>query len=356
LGLFVASLQQLPHEPQGRELLNGVDASVRALQDMLNAFFDYSRLDAPTLQIQSKPFSVNSQFEQLRRSFAVMAAGKGVRLRIRPCKLWLQTDPVLLQRVLLNLVGNALQHTTRGSVLVACRSVKQGQAARIEVWDSGIGIAPEHHSKIFEEFYQVGNQERDRTKGLGLGLSIVKRTCGLLNLPLQMRSSPGMGSRFCVEVPRAIAQSQRPVMNEDIGSDMLDLNHRHVLLIEDDELGSVALQGVLQSWGYWVTRVDTAQAACEQVRRGPHPDVLVSDLRLRGELSGLDAVRMVRELLGKQIPACMISGDTAAEVREQVQAAGMVLLQKPVRPAKLRSVLRQALRGKSIDALGLGEA
>ncbi|TXT36125.1 MAG: periplasmic sensor hybrid histidine kinase [Comamonadaceae bacterium] len=355
LGLFVASLKQLPHGAQGSELLHGVDASVRVLQDMLNAFFDYSRLDAPSLQIQSKPFSVNSQFEQLRNNFAVMAAGKGVRLRIRPSKLWLQTDPVLLQRVLLNLVSNALQHTTRGCVLVACRSAKQGQAARIEVWDSGIGIAPEHHDKIFEEFYQVGNQERDRTKGLGLGLSIVKRTCGLLNLNLYMRSSLGQGSRFSVEVPRAVAQQHRPVVAMDDHTGMAELSQKHVLLIEDDALGSLALTGVLQSWGCRVTRVDTALAACEQVRRGPLPDVLVSDLRLRGELSGLDAVRMVRELLGQNVPACMISGDTAVEVREQVQAAGLVLLQKPVRPAKLRSVLRQALRGKSIDALGLDE-
>ena len=356
LGMFVASLKQLPHEPHSTELIKGVDASVRALQDMLNAFFDYSRLDAPSLQIQSKPFSVNSQFEQLRSSFAVMAVSKGVRLRIRPSKLWLQTDPVLLQRVLLNLVSNALQHTERGCVLVACRSVRQGQAARIEVWDSGIGIAPEHHQKIFEEFYQVGNQERDRTKGLGLGLSIVKRTCGLLNLPLQMRSSPGHGSRFCVEVPRAVTQNQRPVVGEDDHTSMLvDLSHRHVLLIEDDELGSLALRGVLQSWGCRVTSVDTALAACEQVRRGPPPDLLVSDLRLRGAHNGLEAVRMVRELLRQNVPACMISGDTAAEVREQVQAAGLVLLQKPVRPAKLRSVLRQALRGKSIDMPGLAD-
>lgn len=355
LGLFVASLKQLPHDAHSAELVRGIDTSVRALQDMLNAFFDYSRLDAPSLQIQTKAFPVSQLFEQLRTSFSVMAAGKGVRLRIRPSKRWLQTDPVLLQRVLLNLVSNALQHTSHGSVLVACRSARGGAAARIEVWDSGIGIAPEHHSKIFEEFYQVGNQERDRTKGLGLGLSIVKRTCGLLGLGLQMRSSLGDGSRFSIEVPKAEVPKLRPLVIVDEGSGAADLSQRQVLLIEDDELGSLALSGVLQSWGCRVTRVDTALAACEQVHRGLVPDVLVSDLRLRGDYNGLDAVQMVRKVLGQNVPACMISGDTANEVRAQVQAAGLLLLQKPVRPAKLRSVLRHVLRDKSVGALGLGE-
>lgn len=347
LGLFVSRLTQLPHDAQTQTLVAGVDASVRALQDMLDVFFDYSRLDAPSIQVRAQAFPVNYLFEQLRTSFDGMAADKGLRLRIRPSALWLQSDPVLLYRVLLNLVSNALQHTQQGTVLVVCRPVFGAANARIEVWDSGVGIAPEHHVRIFEEFFQVGNAERDRSKGLGLGLSIVERSCRLLNLPLSLRSSLGSGSRFCVQVPTAPAQ----IMDEPAGvadlPGVATFDDLQVLLVEDDALGGAALKGLLESWGCQVTMAETALGACELACHVARPDVIVSDFRLPGQNNGIDAVRMVREALGFDVAACLISGDTAETVREQVRAAGLVLLQKPVRPAKLRNVLRHAAQAKS---------
>ncbi|MDD2881778.1 MAG: hybrid sensor histidine kinase/response regulator [Rhodoferax sp.] len=355
LGLFVARLTQLPHDAQTQALVAGVDASVRALQDMLDTFFDYSRLDAPSMQVRSQAFPVNHLFEQLRTSFAGVAAGKGLRLRIRPSNLWLQTDPVLLYRVLLNLVSNALQHTQQGTVLVACRPGFRSTHARIEVWDSGVGIAPEHHARIFEEFFQVGNAERDRSKGLGLGLSIVQRSCRLLNLPLSLHSSLGRGSRFCLQVPATVAQlSSLPLGAAD--SPMAAFDGLQVLLVEDDVLGGAALTGLLESWGCHVTVTDTALGACALARLAPPPDMIVSDFRLRGPDNGIEAVRMVRDALGFDVAACLISGDTAQAVREQVQAAGLVLLQKPVRPAKLRSVLRHAAQGKKTGPVALDAA
>lgn len=353
LGLFVSRLTQLPHDAQAKELVVGVDSAVHALQEMLDAFFDYSRLDAPSMQVRAQAFPANHLFEQLRTSFEGVAVSKGLRLRIRPSGLWLQTDPVLLYRVLLNLVSNALQHTQQGVVLVVCRPGHGPTHARIEVWDSGVGIAPEFHQKIFEEFFQVGNPERDRSKGLGLGLSIVARSCRLLDLPLRMRSGVGCGTRFCVQVPTAPAQ----IRDEPTGAADLQgkatFDHLQVLLIEDDALGGVALKGLLESWGCQVTAADTARGACELVRRTPAPDLVVSDFRLRGEINGIDAVRMVREAVGFDVAACLISGDTAQEVREQVRAAGLVLLQKPVRPAKLRSVLRHAVQVKTTGPVAL---
>jgi signal transduction histidine kinase/CheY-like chemotaxis protein len=340
LGMFVARLAQLPNERPTQELITGVDASVRALQDMLDAFFDYSRLDAKSMHVRQCAFPLDGVFEQLNNSFAGAAAGKGLRLRIRPSPAWLQTDPILLHRILLNLVSNAVQHTPRGSVLVSCRPTHGLTHARIEVWDSGIGIAAQHHQKIFEEFFQVENPERDRSKGLGLGLSIVERSCKLLGHPLVMRSSLGCGTRFTLRVPLAPAQAIDTAAAAADTSMKNEFESLHILLIEDDALGSAAVEGLLASWGCQVSVAGDAQMACDLLRHGPTPDFIVSDYRLRGLHHGVDAIRLLRQLSGQQIAACVISGDTDENVRQQTQAAGLVLLQKPVRPAKLRSLLR----------------
>lgn len=340
LGMFVARLTQLAHPPQTQVLVAGVDASVRALQEMLDAFFDYSRLDAPSMQVQMRGLPIDGIFEQLRHSFTNMAVEKGLRLRIRPSCTWVHSDPILLHRVLLNLVSNAVQHTHQGSVLVTCRPTVAGTHARIEVWDSGVGIAPQFHDRVFEEFFQVENPERDRAKGLGLGLSIVERSCRLLKHPVSMRSDLGCGTRFSLTVPLAPApDTGRPPRAAEVLATQ-ELTHLHILLIEDDVLGSVALEGLLQSWGCRVSVADSAHQACKLLARGAPPDFIVSDYRLRGVENGIDAVRMLRARAGNDIAACVISGDTDTQVRQHTQAAGLVLLQKPVRPAKLRSILR----------------
>ena len=352
LGLFVARLTQLPHDAQTSGLVSQVDASVRALQEMLDAFFDYSRLDAPSMELRQTAFPVNQILDQLRTSFEVMATNKGLRLRIQPSSLWLHSDPVLLHRVLLNLVSNAVQHTQRGSVLVVCRPLHEQPLARIEVLDSGIGIALEHQEKVFDEFFQIDNPQRDRAKGLGLGLSLVARACDLLGHRLTLRSGLGCGTRFtlavpCVAVPLAgretASAAELPAVTELAGV--------RVFLIEDDALGSLALQGVLESWGCQVTHAHDAQTACFMMRLLPQQDLILSDFRLPGHHNGVDAIRMLREIVGHDMAACVISGDTDAAVRQQAQLAGLVLLQKPVRPAKLRNVLRSAVRTKILDNL-----
>ncbi|MFM2035589.1 MAG: hypothetical protein RL459_854 [Pseudomonadota bacterium] len=345
LGMFVARLSQLPNNPATRELVLGVDASVRALQDMLDAFFDYSRLDAKTMQVSVREFPIQQVFDQLRHSFVGMAASKGLRLRIRPSALWVHSDPVLLHRILLNLVSNAMQHTRQGSILVACRPTSMPNSLRIEVRDSGTGIAPEHHEKVFEEFFQVGNHERDRSKGLGLGLSIVERSCRLLNHPLAMQSDLGCGTRFTLTVPKAQPALHALVAEHGHSQPASELDGLHILVIEDDALGGEALQGLLQTWGCRVSVADQAQTACALMKDAP-PDVIVSDYRLRGDHNGIDAIQMLRALHGRSIPACVISGDTDAQLRTQTLDAGLVLLQKPVRPAKLRSVLRHAAKNQ----------
>lgn len=347
LGMFASRLTPLPHDPASADIVVGVKASVQALQDMLEVFFDYSRLDAQSTQVSRQPISVEGVFDQLRTSFANIAAEKGLRLRIRASPAWVQSDPVLLQRILLNLVSNALQYTNQGSILVTCRPTRERTHARIEVWDSGIGIAMQHHEKIFEEFFQIENPERDRNKGLGLGLSMVKRSCRLLNHPLTLRSNLGCGSRFTLRVPLAPRQAEAPPPTPADIAVTGELDGLYVLLIEDDDLGSQALQGLLASWGCRVAVAGDAASALLHLKHQPLPDYIVSDYRLRGVHNGIDAIRLLRESSGQDMAACLISGDTEMDLRQKALAAGLVLLQKPVRPAKLRSMLRRFAQGNS---------
>lgn len=198
IGLFSAQLEASGVNP---ELVAGLDASVQAMQEMLDVFFDYSRLDMQATSVELLPVELEPLFKQLRVCFSDLAAQKGLRLRIRPTTLRVQSDPVLLQRILLNLLSNALRYTESGSIFVGCR-LRQGQAC-IEIRDSGIGISPEHHAQIFEEFFQVKNQARDRRQGLGLGLSMVQRSCELLGHTLTLRSALQRGSCFTLVLPLA---------------------------------------------------------------------------------------------------------------------------------------------------------
>ena len=344
LGMFVARLTELPHDEQTRQLLTGVENSVLAMQDMLDSFFDVARLESGQDEIRRAAFPVESVFVQLRRSFADAANAKGLRLRIRPSKAWVESDPALLQRILLNLVSNAIRYTAQGTVLVACRPARDGKQLRIEVRDSGGGIAPIHHEDIFQEFFQVENSQRDRAKGLGVGLNIVQRASALLNHPLALRSALGRGSCFALTVPVAPARKGGSHDEAQALASTVRFNGLRVALIEDDELGRLGLASLLRSWGFHVSEFDGAQAACDSYRQDQAPDILISDFRLGGEINGIEAVQRLRVIAGRPIVACLISGDTDAQVRSQAQAAGLSLLQKPVRPAKLRSLLRHLAR------------
>ena len=338
LGMFVARLAQLPHDAQTRQLIGHLEASVQALQDLLDGLLDLSRLDANAVQVQRRPFALADGFNLLRAGLTLAATDKGLRLRVRPSEVWVMSDPTLLHRIVLNLVGNALRYTRKGGVLVACRRSGDGQHVRIEVWDSGIGIAPEHHEAIFKEFYQIGNLERDRSKGLGLGLNIVERTARLLGHRLQMCSRPGQGTRFSIEVPLVPAGSV--VLSPREARTFDELAGLRVLVIEDDLLAREGLASLLESWGCVVRVAEDLSTALGELKEGWVPDVIVSDYRLRGGENGIDTISAVRTACGQSIPACLLSGDTDPKLMREARAAGLALLHKPVRPAKLRSLVR----------------
>jgi signal transduction histidine kinase/CheY-like chemotaxis protein len=342
LGLFVSRLAQLPHDRQTGELIRNLDASVRAMQNLLDGLLDISRLEARAVQVNRRPFALAALFEQLQKDLIDQATEKGLRLRVRSTQLWVMSDATLIYRVLLNLVGNALRYTDRGGVLVAARQRASGQV-ELQVWDSGIGIAPEHQKAVFTEFYQVGNAARDRTKGLGLGLNIVQRTVKLLDHPLAMVSRPGKGTRFVLSLPGVMPRREvvEEVSKDSTATD--ELRGRCVLVVEDDTLARSALVGLLVSWGMHVAQARGPADALDCVAQGMLPDVIVSDYRLQDGHNGLQLLQRLQQQLGQSTPACLMSGDTDPGVIQAAHLAGLTLLYKPVRPAKLRSLLRHLL-------------
>lgn len=347
LGMFIARLDLLSNNPQSKGLVANAKAAVREMQDMLDDLFDLSRLNVESTQTQIQAFPISTLFNALQRNFANEANAKGLRFRVRPSAAWLKTDPTLLRRILLNLVNNSIKYTSSGCILVACRPGISGTHARIEVWDSGIGIAPEDQAKVFQEFYQVANPQRDRRLGLGVGLSIVERCCRLLDLPLSLHSALGVGTRVTVTVPLTNAEPEMHDEDSLLSDVPSEVGGRHVMVIEDDVLGREALRGMLASWGYSVIAAEGAKIATDRMQQGQTPDIIISDLRLGDGINGIEAVSMLRSLAGYKIPACVISGDTDIQVRQQVEAAGLILLSKPVRPAKLRTLLRHLTKVNS---------
>lgn len=353
LGMFVSRLTQTAGQVPSSDVVNGVAASVTAMQELLDELFDYSRLESQSAQLEQRPVPLEDIFGHLGLFFGNIATAKGLRLRIRPTRTWVHSDPILLQRILLNLVSNALQYTQRGSVLVACRPCDQGSHVRIEVRDSGIGIDPVLHTRVFEEFFQVQNPERDSAKGLGLGLSMVDRSCRLLGHALALDSRLGQGSRFVLTVPVAPASPAAPVPPAvaDSTTPLQDVQGRSIWLIEDNALGGLALKTLLESWGSSVRLFDEPQAAVHALSHHTPPDFVICDYRLRDGHNGIQSIAALRARCGLDLPACLISGDIEDDLRTTAQEADLVLLKKPVQAAKLRSVLRHGLKNRQSPAV-----
>ena len=336
LGLFVAELGQKPHAPDTRRLVEQIAVSAETMENLLDSLLDISRLDAGVLDRQIKPFPLQPLFERIDVDYRREAEVRKQRLRLRPTPLWVESDPLLLERILHNLISNALRYAPRGTILLAAR--RRGQRVRIEVRDNGPGIAPEAQDAIFQEFVQLDNPERNRAKGLGLGLAIVRRLTSLLQHPLSLNSVPGRGALFSIELPLAapVTASDRhapPAIHSFQGL--------HVALVDDDELALAGTIGLLESWGCRVSAATGPDALLATLDRQHTPDVLVCDYRSGGERVGPDIATHLRQHLGRPIPAILLSGDTSPDVAGAAQQAGIPLLHKPVRPAKLRALLQR---------------
>jgi signal transduction histidine kinase/CheY-like chemotaxis protein len=343
LGLYMSALRQRTTDPAAREIVERMDNSVGALDSLLDSLLDISRIDAGALVPRPAAFDLAALLRRLGDEFAPDAAARGVRLSTRiggdgRARAW--SDPLLVERLLRNLVANAVKYTRRGGVLVTCRARHDAAGAalwRVEVWDTGPGIAPEEQERVFEEFYQAGNPERDRRAGLGLGLSIVRRLAQLLKLPLALHSVPGRGTRFVVVLPATDAQAQEPIVQAEPAS----LRGLCVAVIEDDPEVRSAMRALLSGWG---CQVRDGADADELLRRdfgNAPPQALVADLRLRGGRDGIAEAERLRRVFGDALQVLLVSGDTAPERVRLMASSGLPWLAKPVAAARLRAWLGQ---------------
>jgi len=342
LGLFVGELHGKLNTSEQVRVVNQIEESVSAMSDLLNSLLDISKLDAGAVIPKLRAFPVNQVLGRMAQDYSPVAEHKGVLLRVKFSDAAVVSDPILIERILLNLVNNALRYTPQhGRVLVACR--KRGDRLRIEVRDNGIGIPQADQQNIFREFYQLANAERDRGKGLGLGLAIVERLAKLLGSPLTLRSEPGRGALFAIELPLLLPSAdtgmQQPAVQLlDVGAQTVNgLERARVLLVDDDPLVRASTSGILSSWGCAVSVAASLHEVREQYS-GQDFDLMICDYRLP-DGTGLEAIDWLQESSGKQTPAILISADTVPQILQRVALDSCHFLHKPVRPAKLRSLL-----------------
>lgn len=341
LTLLVAALRERTLEGEARRLVEHIDDSASALEGLLNALLDLSKLDAGVVAVHTECFPARRTLENLANQFTPQALAKGLRLRVHGSDCWLQSDPILLERILNNLVSNALRYTDQGGVLVGLR--RDADGLRFEVRDSGRGIPLAFRERIFEEYFQLENPERHRNKGLGLGLAIVARLARLLGGGVEVASTRGHGSCFRFRVARC-QPPEHPVVAE-APLFTLPLTGTLVAFIDDDEQILEAMMQVFEQWGVEMAAGSDVAAVRDELRElGRAPDLILSDYRLGGGLTGIDAVRLLREAFGEDIPAALLTGDTAPETIQAINASGLALLHKPLKPAKLRAFLSH-LRG-----------
>ncbi len=340
LNLFVTQLGGEADATERDRLVARIDAAVGAMNELFNALLDVSKLDAGALTPSVGAFPVDRLLRRIETTFAAVAEEKGLRLRVRPSDAHVHSDAILLERILINLVSNAVRYTTRGGIIVACR--RRGDALRIEVWDSGVGIAEEQQRAIFGEFYQVARPGQEQRTGMGLGLAIVDRLCRLLGHPITLTSRPGRGSRFCVLVPSAAIAPATAEPDEARDAIVDPVRDKLVLVIDDDPLVLDGMRSLLAGWGCRVAVAPSHAAAIADL--AARPDLIISDYRLARGQTGLDTIAALHDAFGSAIPALLVTGDTAAERIRDAAAHGLPLLHKPVNPMALRAAVNQLLR------------
>jgi signal transduction histidine kinase/FixJ family two-component response regulator len=341
-------LDQLRHERNQGEcgrLLARMDIAVASMNELFNELLDISKLDAGVLAPAIADFPVDGLLKRIETTFLAAARDKGLRLRTVKSRAWVRSDFILLERILLNLVSNAVRCTERGGIVIGCR--RRDGRLRIEVCDSGIGIPEVERRNIFGEFYQLGGGKQDGASGLGLGLAIVDRLCDLLDHPIELSSRVGSGSRFSVSVPSApagaapadAADRPRPALVSEPG--------KLVIVIDDNEAARDSTCGLLQRWGCLVVTAASEDAALAKLKEfSKRPDLIISDYRLARGKTGFEVIDRLRRACNVQIPAFLISGDTTPERLREAHDSGYYLLHKPVMPMTLRSIVSQLLRAQ----------
>lgn len=345
LGLFVNALENKVIKPEGTIILDKIKQSTEALSSLFNSLLDISRLDAGVVEIVKNHFDVGELFDLIQEEFEETAAVRSLVLSVSHNNEIAYTDPVLLGRILRNLVDNAIVHTEAGYIELSCR--QDGKFLQIAVTDTGPGIPIHEQTSVFSEYYQLDNPERDRTKGLGLGLSIVKRLSELLGVSVTLDSSPGKGTAFILAVSSGrAARVAKPRASTEISRGAFNFQGALVIVIDDEQDVREGMELILQQVNCAVVVVESGEAAREAiVAEDLVPTLIIADYRLREEKTGISAVEMIREEINDDVPALIVTGDTSPERVREVARSGMKLLHKPVKPDELITMVDQLLTG-----------
>jgi signal transduction histidine kinase len=344
MGLFAEALRQRIRDPEVASLVNSINESVDALEGLFGELLDITRIDTGGVEVNPAPVRLKELFARLRLHFEPVAFEKGLALGFRGEQHVVQADPVLLERILRNLVSNAIRYTDDGGVLVSCRRWRGG--LRVQVWDSGIGIPEAQLPRIFDEFFQVqGNRplQAHQRKGLGLGLAIVKRLGGLMGTEVSVRSRVGHGTVFTLDLPPG--KAPRPLETPAGGARTpigLTLEGRHFVVVEDEAAVREGLVVLLQAWGATVTAFETVEAvrAWLASAEAEAPDLLLVDYRLPQGSTGLEVLVAARARWPQQkLPAIVITGSSLGGHEDEALTHDFHLLIKPVLPNKLRAMI-----------------
>lgn len=345
MGLFAEALRQRVHEPEVAQLVNSINESVDALEGLFSELLDITRIDSGVIEVHPQHFEVGDILRKLRLHFEPSAFEKGLALRLRGAGKVVFADPLLVERILRNLVSNAIRYTNDGSVLVGCR--QRGGRVLLQVWDTGLGISAAEQARVFDEFYQVPNTPKvspDQRKGLGLGLAIVKRLADLMQAPLTLRSTPGRGTVFTLELPPGRAPRPSALLPLPAkGPVGITLAGRRIVVVEDEPAVRAGLEVLLAGWGARIDAFESVAASRAWAERSDpsvvKPDLLIVDYRLEDGLNGVDAINALRARFGAAIPAILVTGSTMTGHEKEAHEHDFHLLIKPVVPNKLRAMI-----------------
>nr|WP_297356630.1 ATP-binding protein [uncultured Caldimonas sp.] len=343
VGLFAEALRNKSRDEEVIQLVNSINSSVDALEGLFSELLDITKIDTGAVESKPQNFSLKEIFARQRLHYEPTAFEKGLELKFRGEQHFAYADPVLVDRILRNLISNAIRYTNDGGVLVSCRP--RGDKLLLQVWDSGIGIRESEQGRIFEEFYQVQPDQPlppHQRKGLGLGLAIVRRLADLMGTPLTVRSRPGHGTVFSLLVPvgRAQRAAEAPASKAPLG---LTLDRRMIVVVEDEPAVREGLEVLLKGWGATIAAFESL-AACKEwalqaQQQGQQPDLAIVDYRLDHSNTGIDALVALREQFGESLPAIMVTGSTTASLDAEAHKHDFHLLIKPVVPNKLRAMI-----------------
>lgn len=349
LSLLSSALCDRIKYPEVKHIVDKIMLAVSALENLFNALLDISKLDSGVLKPNITSFKLRNIFDKIENDYRPEADRKGLEFVVDSCcDAIIYSDDILLERVVRNFVSNALRYTDEGAVRLFCKP--SNSKISISVEDTGIGIEAESLQTIFDEYVQIGNPERDREKGLGLGLAIVARISQLLDHHVEVNSTEGEGSSFSIEVPLGRQQDIPPPASETAQTPGMELSDLKVLIIDDERSNLDALDALLRGWKCQVISAESGEEACEKIStQNTEPDCILTDYRLRDDKTGLDAIRAITKVIGREIPAVLITGDVAIKKLHEEGADAYHLMHKPVQPARLRALLKHIHQQKSRD-------